>query len=465
MKAASPLSLPRPFPMSPRSSLPFLAAVALLALPAAAGAEDDCFSPGASGTVELGDGATLRCGGSPAALAGSVHADMDCADCHSAVEADGLESRADFRLQLAATCLDCHDFEGAHAGMVGDGAKVSCAECHGGHRVQPAAELGADGCLACHGKPIEKKLENGETLPLQVDESHLEASVHEGMDCADCHAGYTEDEHPVKKFKSVRDARIQTSTMCEECHSDMYSRMLEGVHYALIQKGNHDAPVCQDCHGTHNIGAGQVDKLESAKRCRSCHEKTYDQYTQSVHGKALLQEGNRDVPVCSDCHKSHAIADPRKPGFALATPEICATCHANEELMEKYGLSTAVLDTYLVEFHGVTGQFYKMEGGEPQKRIGTCTACHGFHDITRTSGPDAGVMKEKLVSRCATCHEGATADFPDAWISHYEPSPKRAAIVWLVDLGYKFLIPFMIVGLLVQVFMHVYRYTVIRNQK
>ena len=348
--------------------------------------------------------------------------------------------------------------------MVAEGTKVSCTECHGGHQVRPAAELDG-GCATCHGKPIEKELPSGEVLPLLVNEDHLGASVHEGMDCADCHAGYTDDEHPTKDFKDLRDARIQQSTMCQDCHEDMYSRMLEGVHYELIKRGNTKAPVCQDCHGTHDIAAGQVDKLESARRCQTCHEKTYNQYAESVHGKALLQNGNRDVPVCSDCHKSHEIADPRKPGFALATPEICAQCHANEDLMGKYGLSTAVLDTYLAEFHGVTGQFYKMEGGDPAQRIGTCTACHGIHDITRTSGPDAAVMKEKLVSRCATCHQGATADFPDAWISHYEPSPKRAAIVWAVELGYKFLIPFMIVGLLVQVFMHVYRYTVIRNQK
>ena len=60
---------------------------------------------------------------------------------------------------------------------------------------------------------------------------------------------------------------------------------------------------------------------------------------------ALLEDGNRDVPVCTDCHRSHDIGDPRTSRFHFATPELCGSCHTNEDVMKKYGLSTGVVAT------------------------------------------------------------------------------------------------------------------------
>ena len=36
------------------------------------------------------------------------------------------------------------------------------------------------------------------------------------------------------------------------------------------------------------------------------------------------------------------------------SPELCASCHADEELMAPYDISTDVFETYVDDFHGTT---------------------------------------------------------------------------------------------------------------
>jgi len=199
----------------------------------------------------------------------------------------------------------------------------------------------------------------------------------------------------------------------------------------------------------------------SARRCEKCHEDIYGMYSMSVHGKSLLSDKNQDVPVCSDCHKAHDIADAHMTDFRNNIPQMCSKCHANEELMKKYGLSTAVLQSYLEDFHGVTLTFYKKQE-KAVRHIAVCTDCHGIHDITKVKGPNATVLKTKLAKRCQKCHPGANGNFPDSWISHYEPSFKRAPVVYAITLGYSIFIPFMIVGLVLQILLHMWRYAVNR---
>ena len=63
-------------------------------------------------------------------------------------------------------------------------------------------------------------------------------------------------------------------------------------------------------------------------------------------------------------------------------------------------------------------------------------------------------MKENLLAVCQRCHEEAPASFPDAWLSHYEPSLAVAPLVFLIKVAYWFFIPFVILGLSIQIFMH-----------
>jgi hypothetical protein len=129
--------------------------------------------------------------------------------------------------------------------------------------------------------------------------------------------------------------------------------------------------------------------------------------------------------------------------------------------MTRHGLSTNVVESYLDDFHGVTLSLYKKQGFSV-RRIAVCTDCHGIHDISRSKGPDSTMVKTKLLERCQKCHADARTSFPDSWISHYQPSIKQATMVWAVNLIYDIFIPFMVVGLVLQILLHIWRYAVNR---
>jgi hypothetical protein len=91
-----------------------------------------------------------------------------------------------------------------------------------------------------------------------------------------------------------------------------------------------------------------------------------------------------------------------------------------------------------------------------------CSDCHGVHDIRKSSDPNSSVMKANISKTCRRCHKDATDNFPSAWLSHWEPSPKRAPLVYFIQKAYDILIPFIILGLLLHVLLHVWRVTINR---
>jgi predicted CXXCH cytochrome family protein len=240
---------------------------------------------------------------------------------------------------------------------------------------------------------------------------------------------------------------------------------MESIHYTMLSQGNLAAPVCIDCHGSHGISHIHKSRALIAKRCQQCHAKIYDIYAKSIHGNALFNENNQDVPVCADCHTAHTIEDPRTLNYRERVPDLCSSCHANKAVVGKYGLSTAVVDTYLSDFHGITLKFYKLQKGvlnKPAKPMAVCTDCHGTHNISSTVGPDSTIVKANLVKRCQKCHAEAPKNFPDSWLSHYEPTLTRAPLVFFITLAYKIFIPVLVAGLVLQILLHIWRYVVNR---
>ncbi len=334
------------------------------------------------------------------------------------------------------------------------------------HR-SPAAETASpdvEFCLSCHSnKDLELVLPNGEKRSLFVEPETFAHSVHGGkLRCTDCHSDISTYPHPARSFKNLREFSLAYQETCKSCHFDNYTKTLDSVHYALLAKGNLNAPLCVDCHGAHNVSRPAVPKSRISATCARCHQAIYDQYSRSVHGKALLQGGNADAPVCVDCHRAHNIEDPRTASFRLNTPELCARCHTDEKLMKKYGLSTLVLQTYLKDFHGMTASAHKQQQATPSAVTAVCTDCHGVHDILSVKDPKSAVMKANLKKVCAKCHVGATENFPAAWLSHYQPSPEKAPLVYYVKLFYQVFIPFVVVGLILQILLHVWRVVVNR---
>ncbi len=273
------------------------------------------------------------------------------------------------------------------------------------------------------------------------------------------------EEHPERHFRSKRDYVIAQSEVCKRCHFDKYSKILESIHYRLLAQGNSRAPVCIDCHGGHDVAEVSQNKAVLLQKCRNCHPDVYNTYLNSIHGRALIELSVQDVPICIDCHRAHDIENPLAVEFHERIPEMCGNCHANKALMKKYGLSTEVVKTYLSDFHGVTLGFYKKQREtlyKPMRPIAVCTDCHGVHDISSTRYQDRETIKQNLVNRCRKCHTEANQNFPDAWLSHYEPSLNRAPCIYLVNLFYRIFIPFMFIGLCLQIVLHIWRYAVNR---
>ena len=130
--------------------------------------------------------------------------------------------------------------------------------------------------------------------------------------------------------------------------------------------------------------------------------------------------------------------------------------------MQTYGLSTDVLKTYLSDFHGKTASLRAATGGRNQTVVAVCSDCHGTHGVVRVDSPSSPVLKANVANTCRTCHAGAGLQFPDAWLSHYEPSWSRTPVVMGVKTFYAVLIPFMIGGMLLQILLHLWRMAVNR---
>ncbi|MDH4163746.1 MAG: hypothetical protein OEW15_13835 [Nitrospirota bacterium] len=412
----------------------------------------------------------------------SMHGSLSCTACHGEFSAKDhperkFKSRELYALKASQVCHQCHPDEmiskvPVHASLLKSGNKAPvCSGCHNPHEIT-AITAGKkhsnekDYCLGCHRHSMGIKLRNGESVSLKVDSAALDGSVHAKLACFDCHFGFSGTQHPKRNFNSPRDFSIAQAEACRRCHFDKYTKTLESIHYSVLSQGNLNAPVCTDCHGAHSVAQARADKVKSSQRCGRCHQDIFGTYTRSVHGNALLQEHNLDVPICADCHTAHTIQGAHTQDYREKVPEICGRCHGDAVLMKKYGLYAGVVNSYLSDFHGITLKFYrKQKDASPEssrKSIATCIDCHGIHDITKTSGPATNMVKSRLVKRCEKCHAGAAGSFPDAWLSHYEPSLTNAPLVFLINLTYKLFIPFMLVGLILQILLHVWRYAVNR---
>jgi Cytochrome c3 len=307
-----------------------------------------------------------------------------------------------------ADCLACHGPAGEHATPENHDHRSNkmCRACHVPASSPNAPKPGERAtvpvtnnyCLACHGTPsVALTLPDGEQLSLFVDQSVYEKSTHgrNQMPCIACHPSSTRYPHPKVAVRTHRE-----------------------LSRGIVQQS-----------------------------CFNCHEEVFNQFKDSVHGKALVEQGNFDVPGCPDCHGIHNISDPHGSLFRLESTDVCSRCHADPELAAKYGMSPNVVKTYLSDFHGASVRLTRKEGPEINSYKAVCYDCHGIHDIRKADDPNSHVVKEKLVETCQRCHPGADANFPAAWTSHYEPDRERWPIVYWVNLAYKFLIP-SIIGLM-----------------
>jgi len=316
-------------------------------------------------------------------------------------------------------------------------------------------------CLACHVRASSIKLPSGEDLYLGINPDRYASSVHgsAGQLCTQCHTTISSYPHPPLQAQDLREVAIASYELCKTCHADKYELSMDSTHQKALRAGNRQAAVCSDCHNPHTqqriLDQNTKQTLPSAhleipQTCARCHNAIYDQYKQSVHGAALVNAQNPDVPTCIDCHGVHKIADPTSAAFRLNSPAICAKCHTDAAMMAKYGISTDVLNTYLADFHGSTVTLFEKQAPDQVTNKPVCIDCHGFHDIKKASDPQKGLqVRANLLAKCKSCHPDASANFSEAWLSHYTPDREKYPVVYYVNLFYQIVIPTVIGGMIV----------------
>lgn len=310
--------------------------------------------------------------------------------------------------------------------------------------------VGKEECLVCHQiEGMVLPLANGDDLYLTISSDGFANSVHGQLnfDCVACHTDFTGYPHPDLSAVDRRSVSILLNRACSECHTDQAELYSEGRHAASYAQGNLESALCVDCHSAHSVKDIRGLKVEIAKVCQQCHSDIYDIYKNSVHGAALIDEGNTDVPTCSDCHENHDNTGPSDEGYVLFSPEICADCHADEELMTKYDINTKVFDTYVSDFHGTTVTIFEKIAPDQETNKPVCIDCHSVHDIRSPEDAGSSVMKDNLLVTCQRCHPDATIEFDDSWLGHYSPDLEKTPIVYLVNLFYYVVIPTTVVGM------------------
>ena len=212
---------------------------------------------------------------------------------------------------------------------------------------------------------------------------------------------------PAKGFVG-RPARQQIPQFCARCHADpaymrrynpnlptdQFAKYLTSQHGKRNSAGDPDVAVCTSCHDAHGIRskkdpASPVFPTNIPGTCAACHTDStimdrhglpvtqHWDYSQSVHGQALLFRGDRAAPHCASCHGSHEAA---KPG-TVAVGNVCAQCHS------------LTRDLFAASPHKAAHDAL----GLPE-----CEVCHGNHLIKKPTDDMLGTGPDAV---CTSCHE------------------------------------------------------------
>jgi hypothetical protein len=185
-------------------------------------------------------------------------------------------------------------------------------------------------CLGCHGTAgMDKKLSDGDTLQLHVPADLYVKSIHNPNGCTSCHSDVDPAKHPPEKndIASARSFAVTMTQACRGCHADKFEQWESSIHGTLVRNGNPAAPICTDCHKPHAVIKDAATKLDEIP-CQNCHKEIFAAYLGSVHAKSRLGSKDSYAPVCSGCHTAHAVK-PVAVGTLAQGPEgACFGCHA-----------------------------------------------------------------------------------------------------------------------------------------
>jgi uncharacterized protein with PIN domain len=419
-----------------------------------------------------------------------------CASCHTAhsilPHTDPNSSIA--RRNIAATCTKCHgQIESVHRKIIrGElwekeaNVLPACVDCHQPHKVRKAFyDMGmanAD-CMRCHANPNLKAHDGRSML---VNENEVAGSRHNKIACSQCHS-------EVNASKNRPCETITKKVDCSKCHEAVGEDYGRSIHGTLTAKNDPVAPGCRECHGTHGI-LGKADPRSPTfatnvpALCSKCHSEgkkaalrytgaqhnIINNYTESIHGKGLLESGLTVTATCTGCHTAHRILPAKDPNSTVNEKNIPATCgrchngiqeqfvnsvhsptvtHTDKELpvcstchtahtikrTDETGFQLGIMNT-CGRCHGEIAKSYFETYHGKVSRLGytnaaKCFDCHGSHDIARIADPRSHLSREHVVQTCQKCHANATRRFAGYLTHATHHDPKKYPILFYAFWG------------------------------
>jgi len=284
----------------------------------------------------------------------------------------------------------------------------------------PAADVSNDDCLACHGDKTLTTTKGGKTISRFVDAKKFKSSVHGSLSCTNCHA----DLEGKDLHHNAPLARVQ----CGTCHSDEYKQHSNSLHGKAIARGDALAPHCVDCHGNHDIlpvkdKNSAVAPLKVPFVCGRCHRegtpvqmnRNIDQhnilenYSESIHGEAVLKKGLIVAATCASCHTPHNILPHTDPNSSINRRNIAATC------------TKCHLEIEQVHRKTIRGELWEKEANT----LPACVDCHQPHKVRNVFYSQG--MADADFMRCHADERLKAADGRSMFVSAAEIAASRHA--------------------------------------
>lgn len=270
-----------------------------------------------------------------------------CADCHSSKEKMGL-----FNSSLPVRQLELLE-SSVHGGLAVSGREriAQCTRCHNAHGIvrvthprSPVSPLNVvETCAGCHADAGYMQRYNPGLAVDQLDK--YRTSVHGSRNargdlkvaqCASCHGGH--DVLSATNVKS-RTHALNLPRVCAACHSDaeymkgygiptdQFEQFAQSVHgKAIFEKQDVGAPACNDCHGNHGATPPGVESI--SKVCGTCHALNADLFSASPHKRAFDE---MQLPECETCHGNHAIVAATTRLLGTDDRAVCSQCHGDDD--------------------------------------------------------------------------------------------------------------------------------------
>ncbi len=340
-----------------------------------------------------------------------------CSDCHTAHNVrDHTDPQSSIhRNNVSKTCRLCHSLiEQVHRKVVrGElwekepGKVPVCVDCHTPHEIRRVfyeEDVADRECLRCHGRRDLSTVRGEETVSLFVDSLETGQSMHRGVTCAQCHTGVTprHGERPC--------ATVINRVDCSICHAEIVETYAESIHGKLADRGDPEAPVCADCHGTHGV-KGRIDSSSPTfarnvpRLCGRCHRlgavaarriddghERVQEYVMSIHGKGLLESGLVVTAMCTDCHTAHHELPADNPASSVHRNNLAVTCAACHD---------GIYETFQSSIHSPNVS-------HSENRLPVCNDCHFSHTIVRA---DQVGFRLTIRLQCGSCHRDVTESY------------------------------------------------------